>query len=607
MKNCSIIDQIKFAYIDENLESAKKVNYTELAKEHGVTTVFYDELPNTEVKGYPFASDYVDAAGNSYDVEAFDKLTDEQQKACRLRYYYLPYSHELYIGTTGSGKTTGCVEPQLRAISSQKNKPNLFLTDPKGELFDRNAQHLKDQGYQLFVLNFKDLIHSDRWNPLLEIYDTKMQVKNLGKSCKMRTGKVKPELKCVYPESQYSPKGYVEYKGLAFPNGTTCDNYIQFEKDFLEANIDSLLGQLVHILINDQCMQDKSWEYGAQDLLKGIILSMLEDAADDSSGFTRDMMTFRTIQQYYLALKDPIFADETQLYNHWLLRNKPYKIKALMATALANAPNTMRSYCGVFDGAIKDWFQGHIFALTTNNTINLDNAGYDKPFAIFLITRDYEKSDFLIAGLFIDWVYRQMLKRAEENKATRPLHFLLDEFGNIPEIKDLENKIATSRSRNIWFHLAVQSYKQIDVVYGEQRSVIIRDNCNAQIFLGAQNRATKEIFANECGRHYIPSLESRIDPSVNSIREVPLVPISDLDLIKPGQMYLKRLYMPVVTTQFIRSYVCARQGAFAGFNDNNLKNCTPTTIEPFTAERFTYKKLTEKQKRSRPTFDSFDF
>lgn len=354
-------------------------------------------------------------------------------------------------------------------------------------------------------------------------------------------------------------------------------------------------------------MQDKSWEYGAQDLLKGIILSMLEDAADDSSGFTRDMMTFRTIQQYYLALKDPIFDDETKLYSHWLLRNKPYKIKALMATALANAPNTMRSYCGVFDGAIKDWFQGHIFALTTNNTINLDNAGYDKPFAIFLITRDYEKSDFLIAGLFIDWVYRQMLKRAEENKATRPLHFLLDEFGNIPEIKDLENKIATSRSRNIWFHLAVQSYKQIDVVYGEQRSVIIRDNCNAQIFLGAQNRATKEIFANECGRHYIPSLESRIDPSVNSIREVPLVPISDLDLIKPGQMYLKRLYMPVVTTQFIRSYVCARQGAFTGFNDNNLKNCTPTTIEPFTAERFTYKKLTEKQKRSRPTFDSFDF
>lgn len=610
MNKYSIVDKIKAAYIDKYLECAKKINYRELTKDHGVTTVFYDELHDTEVTGYPFASDYVDADGNSYDVETFAKLSDEKQRNCRLRYYYMPYSHELYIGTTGSGKTTGCVEPQLRAISSQKNKPNLFLTDPKGELFDRNAKHLKDHGYQLFVLNFKDLIHSDRWNPLLEIYDTKIKIKNLGKSCKMHTGKVKSNLKCICSEELYSPKCYIEYKGLAFPDGATYDSYVQFEKDFLEASIDSLLGQLVNMMINVQSKTDKSWEYGAQDLLKGIILSMLEDAVDESSGFTRDMMTFRTIQQYYLALKNPILdeSSDISLNNHWLLQNKPKRIRSLMATALGNARNTMMSYCGVFDGAIKDWFQGHIFALTTNNTIDLEKVGDEKPFAIFLITRDYEKSDFLIAGLFIDWVYRQMLERAEENKNTRPLHFLLDEFGNIPEIKDLENKIATSRSRNIWFHLVVQSYKQIDVVYGEQRSVVIRDNCNAQIFLGAQNRDTKQIFANECGKHYIPSLESRIDPSVNSIREVPLVPISDLDLIKPGQMYLKRLYMPVVMSQFIRSYMCAKQGAYTGFSDSEgLKTCTPTTIEPFTAAKFTFKKLSEKPKKNRPAFDDFDF
>ena len=55
MNNYSIIDRIKAAYIDKNLESAKKVNYTELTKEQGVTTVFYNELPDTEVKGYPLS------------------------------------------------------------------------------------------------------------------------------------------------------------------------------------------------------------------------------------------------------------------------------------------------------------------------------------------------------------------------------------------------------------------------------------------------------------------------------------------------------------------------------------------------------------------------
>ncbi len=607
MDRASFINTIRTKYIDEHLESAKKINYTELKDSDQLVKVFYKDLPNTEIEGYPFASDYVAADGTAYSVTEFGNLSPQKQRFCELRYYFLPYSHELYIGTTGSGKTTGCVEPQLRAVSCQKNKPNLFLTDPKGELFDRNAKHLKDQGYEIFVLNFKDLIRSDKWNPLLELYETKIMIRDLGKERKIVDGPVKKGLILVGPKEDFSDLGYVEYKGQAFADELTFDNYLKFEKDYLEAHIDSLLSQLANMMVTVQSNTDKSWEFGAQELLKGILQCMLEDAANPDSGFTREMMTFRTMQQYYQALKTDILnvSSGITLENHRLLKDKSDKPKALMATALGNAPNTMRSYCGVFDGAIKDWFQGHIFALTTGNTINLDNLG-NKPFAIFLITRDYEKSDFLIAGLFIDWVYRQMLERAEKTKNPRALHFLLDEFGNIPEIKDLENKIATSRSRNIWFHLVVQSYKQIDVVYGADRSVIIRDNCNAQIFLGAQNRATKEIFSNECGKHSIPTLASKLLTSDNSICEVPLVPVSDLDLIVPGQMYVKRLYMPVITSQFIRSYICAKQGTFKDFlNADGLKTCTPLAVESFTAPKFTFEKITQKPKKK--PFDDFDF
>ena len=175
MNKSSIINKIRTKYIDENLESAKKINYTDLKENDGLTKVLYDDLPNCELNGYPIASDYVAPDGNAYSVADFAKLSEEKKAECRLRYYYLPYSHELYVGTTGSGKTTGCVEPQLRAVSSQKNKPNLFLTDPKGELFNRNARHLKNNGYEIFVLNFKNLVRSDKWNPLLEVYETKMK------------------------------------------------------------------------------------------------------------------------------------------------------------------------------------------------------------------------------------------------------------------------------------------------------------------------------------------------------------------------------------------------------------------------------------------------
>ncbi len=605
MYKSSVISNVTNNYIDENLESAKKINYTDLTEKDGLIKVFYKDLPNTEIKGYPIASDYVSPLGTAYTVAEFLALPEEERKKCELRYYYLPYFHELYIGTTGSGKTTGCVEPQLRAISCQKNKPNLFLTDPKGELFDRNAKHLQDNGYQTFVLNFKDLVRSDRWNPLLEIYDTKIKIRDLGKGAKYCAGKVPADVVIIGDEKEFARKGYISYEGQAFANEDTFGKYMDFQKDYLEAHIDSLLSQLANMMIQVQSNTDKSWEYGAQELLKGIIQCMLEEAVDANSGFTRDMMNFRTVQQYYLELKTEILNPESgvTLANHWLLKDKSPRPRALMATALGNAPNTMRSYCGVFDGAVKDWFQGHIFALTSDNTVVLDNL--DKPFAIFLITRDYEKSDFLIAGLFIDWVYRQMLERAEHNKNQRALHFMLDEFGNIPAIKDLENKIATARSRNIWFHLVVQSYQQIDLVYGADRSVVIRDNCNSQIFLGAQNRKTKELFSNECGKHYIPTLNSKIAVQDNSIWEVPLIPVSALDQITPGQMYLKRLYMPVITTQFIRSYICAENGSFKDFKDaDGLKTCTPIAIETFTAPKYTFAKLFN---RVDDDDDMFDF
>lgn len=591
MNGISAIDAIKQKYIDENLESSKKISYTDLLEKDGVITALYKDLHEREINGYPIGSDFVSKNGKTYSCQEFSTLSNEEKENCDLRYYYLPYSHELYVGTTGSGKTTGCVEPQLRAITTQKNKPNLFITDPKGELFDRNARHLKEEGYKLFVVNFKDLVRTDKWNPLLELYDLKMETTRIGEGVKMRTGKVDKKLELVADEKDYGVDGYVEYKGKAYPDGESYEEFLRFEKDYIEANIDSILNQIVNMIITVQSKTDRSWELGAQDMLRGIIQCMLDDAANNKDEFTRDMMSFKTIQQYYLAIRNHVLGGKSSLREHPLMKNRSAKIISLLSTGFDNAPNTMRSYCGVFDNSTQDWFQGHIFALTTGNTIELDNLG-DTPFAIFLITRDYEKSDFLIAGLFIDWIYRKMIEKAEKSKKPKALHFMLEEFGNIPAIKDLENKISTSRSRNIWFHLVVQSYQQIDAVYGETRSVIIRDNCNSQIFLGAQNRDTKTIFSRECGNHFISTLNSKLDPRDNSLQEVPLVPISDLELITPGEMYLKRLYMPVIITQFMRSYVCADMGVYNYYkNADGLLSCTPKRIESFTGEKYTYKRV----------------
>ena len=162
MKRLSYRDQQIQNYIEKTYGNTRKIRFDEVGKGYKACCYFYDELEQKEINGFPYSSDYLLKDGTSCSQERYATLSDGEKEGARLRFYYLPNSHELYIGGTGSGKTTGCVEPQLRAITKQKNKPNLFLTDPKGELFDRNAQHLADQGYRLYVLNFKNIKRSDR-------------------------------------------------------------------------------------------------------------------------------------------------------------------------------------------------------------------------------------------------------------------------------------------------------------------------------------------------------------------------------------------------------------------------------------------------------------
>ena len=600
MNKHSILEDIRNKYIADNMENAHKVHYTSLSKDDGLETVFYDELGEREMEGYPTASDMVGPDGKAYSMTEFEKLPDEVRKQCRLRFYYLPKCHELYVGTTGSGKTTGCVVPQLRALSSQKNKPNLFITDPKGELFDGNAQHLKDKGYHLIILNFKALDRSDNWNPLFEVYDKKMELQEVGKGAVIRRAPIKKGLKLAADESLYTDK-YIDYKGKAYPNGEIFDAACAKEKNSIELAVSSLVNSLASTFIAVQSHSDRSWEYGAQDLCKGILLAMLDDAVRPETGFTRDMMSIKTMHEYYTALRLPIQKNGDSrndyttkgyaLNDHPLVKNKDKVILATMRTALDNAPNTMRSYMGVFDGALKDWKNEHIYSLTTGNSIDFTDIG-DKPFAFFLITRDYDKSDNLIAGLAIDWIYRKMLERVEKGIETRALHFLLDEFGNIPPIKDFDSKISTARSRNIWFHLFVQSYQQVERVYGEKAGTVITENCNAQMFLGSQSYESKRTFSEKCGKNSVETFDSVIDSHNHNIIEKPVLPLSDLDLIEPGQIYVKRVYMPVFLAQFIRSYVCKKYGIFTN-DKNGLENCTPFSYTVYTDEKYCYKRLEE--------------
>ena len=585
MKKAPYSQQIRNKYVESNLENSKIIEYNEVDAK-GLQKVFFDDLENTVIDGFPFASDLADKDGKTVTYEQYLALSEAAQKKYRLRFHYLPKHHELYIGTTGSGKTTGCIEPQLRAIARQKNKPNIFLTDPKGELFQRNAKYLVDEGYDVQILNFKDFSKTHRWNPLLEAYDTQMEMKAIGEGFKIIKSKKKNADDALLTSKNYkkaeAEEVTIEYKGMKFKSHKEFNDYIEPQKYLVHGRVSSMVNQLCTQMIPDTKANDPVWTLGARALLNGIISSMLEEAVKENTTFTREMMNLMTINDIFAMFRvgcqaeyDGRSSDPTLRKMRAYLKDKSKETidKIEISTKTANA--TRQGFFSTFQSQVANWMQAHIFQITSGTTISLEDKG--KPFAIFVVTRDYDKSDNIIAGLFVNWVYRQMLEKAEAAgtnieqgvASTRAMHFLLDEFANIPQIPDFEIKIATARSRNIWFHLFIQSYDQLDKTYMPDTAKIIVDNCNQQTFLGSQSTPTKQRFSTECGQKSVTSLHGVVNGASEELMQVPVVSVSALDLINPGEMYIKRLNFPVIKSRFVRSYQCAKIGIFKDFFGND--------------------------------------
>jgi len=73
-----------------------------------------------------------------------------------------PNRNIMVIGGPGSYKTQGFVITNV--LNETEN--SIVVTDPKGEVYENTADFKKQQGYDVHVINFSKMQHSDRYNPL---------------------------------------------------------------------------------------------------------------------------------------------------------------------------------------------------------------------------------------------------------------------------------------------------------------------------------------------------------------------------------------------------------------------------------------------------------
>ena len=377
--------------------------------------------------------------------------------------------HNLILGTTGSGKSESIVKPMVKLLA--KNGQSMIITDPKGELYADTSEELKKRGYNVIVLNFRDPQKGNTWNPL------------------------------TLP--------YVYYK-----NGNV-DKATELLDDVA-----------LNILQDPNNKNDPFWEKSASDYFSGLAFGLFQDAKEEEVNINSINLMATVGEERFGA-------------SHYI--NEYFKMKGesstpyVLASATINSPSdTKGGILSTFRQKIRTFSSREILSeMLSYSNFDMSKIGEEKT-AIYMIIHDEKTTYHSLLTIFIKQCYETLVACANEHGGKLPVrtNFILDEFANMPPLKDVGSMVSAARSRDIRMTFIIQNFAQLADVYGKEVAEVIKGNCNNLIYLLSTEMAALEEISKACGE--VKSKEKEKTAST------PLITVTDLKKFKMGEALLLR-------------------------------------------------------------------
>lgn len=415
-----------------------------------------------------------------------------------LEVNFLPGAHSLIIGATGSGKTTTFINPMIQLLASTSAGSSMIMTDPKGELFDLHSQYLTERGYKVLLLDLRDTYSSSRWNPLDGIWDMYQDYVEAGKGIKMHKDNMSdyPDLKKMDGEAEPG-SAWAEWRGKAYADLSHCQDDVSVTRQRYYDEMYEDLNDLVSVICPVENEKDPVWEKGARSIIMSTCLAMLEDSEDERLGMTKDKFNFFNINKALTNSENEFAA----LKDYFEGRSKLSQAYTLSRQVLSAADTTLSSYMSITFDKLNMFNDRGLCGLTSATDVEAEKFA-EQPTALFMKIPDEKDTRHGLAAVFILCMYKALIKVAsarEDLSLPRNVYFILDEFGNMPKIEKFDKMITVGRSRKIWFNMVVQSYSQLNNVYGEKVADIVKSNCGMKMFIGSNDIGTCEEFSKLCG------------------------------------------------------------------------------------------------------------
>ena len=478
IKNSGLKGNGKLNRIDANLENSRWMNKAE--REKIFKNYLYSGLDSVKKDGVPV-------------LATLKKNEKDMDVALNSP------AHSLIIGSTGSGKTTTFVNPMIQILASTSAGSSMIMTDPKGELFSLHSAYLKERGYDVKVIDLRDTYQSYRWNPLDSIYDMYEEYRNVYKNAFERTDDFSTSgLQKSNPNDEINEGDkWYEFNNKAYKTYEELVLGMKIYKKQLFDEVYESLNDLVSVLIPVENEKDPMWEKGARAITLAVLLAMLEDSEVEELNMTKDKFNFFNLTKILQNSNQ----DYLELRKYFQGRSPLSKALSLSKQVCDAAESTRASYMSVVYEKLTLFNDSGICGLTSKSDFTPKSLS-DRPTALFLKIPDEKTTRHNLAAIFILDLYKSLIKVASSNKdlsLPRNVYFILDEFGNMPKIENFDKMITVGRSRKIWFNMIIQSYQQLNNVYGDKVADVVKGNCGIKMFIGSNDISTCKEFSELCG------------------------------------------------------------------------------------------------------------
>lgn len=400
--------------------------------------------------------------------------------------------HNLIIGSTGSGKTEMLVQPMVKLLA--KSHQSMIITDPKGEIYERNANELREKGYNIILLNFRDPQKGNCWNPL------------------------------ALPYSLYK------------------------EGNSDKAN--ELLDDLAMNILYDEKSQnaDPFWEKTSADYFAGLALALFDDAKEEEINLnTINLMT---------TVGEEKFRNTTYIKEYFSYKDQASPAYVNVSSTLMAPSDTKSSILSVFKQKIKLFSsRENLSEMLSHSDFDMKDIGRSKT-AVFIVVQDEKKTYHSLVTIFIKQVYETLIDVAQESGGKLPFrtNFILDEFANMPPLKDVTTMVTAARSRAIRFSFIIQNFAQLYQVYGKENGETIKGNCGNIVYLISSELAALEELSKMCGEK-----KSKEKEKTSS---TPLATVSDLQRLPKWTIVVLRLRKMPFKTKLTPNFILEQNGAW---------------------------------------------